>query len=96
MCAYSQYNILVDRLQPIAEINEAEVEGYDDMPELIDDNDLPDLEPVTPIPRPEDDENDEQPEENEPHQPQEEEEQLHQELVERLYFNLRGLYNDLL
>jgi hypothetical protein len=91
MCAISHFNIIVDRLQPIEEISEGDPEGYDDMPELIDD--LPDLEPIE---RPEDDENptEEQPQEDVQEEEQQQplyETQRHREILERLYFNLRVL-----
>lgn len=95
MCAFSQFNIIVgDRLQPIEEISEGDPEGYDGMPELIDD-DLPDLEPI--IERPEDDENTQEEPQEEPQQEERQpiyETQQHQELLERLYYNLRVLYED--
>lgn len=98
MCAFSQYNIIVGQLQPIIEINEDALESYDDdMPELID---LPDLEPASPIVHPEDNDQ-EEPQEEEPQEDDEppplwydETEEQHRELMERLYFNLRGLYED--
>lgn len=96
MCAFSQFNIILeDRQQPLVnEISEGDIEGYyDDMPELIDD--LPELEPSSPLLllRPEDDDSEIQ-------QPEEEEtrplmsESYHQEIMERLYLNLRELYDD--
>jgi hypothetical protein len=87
MCAYSQYNIIIeDRYnQPLNEIDDQE--GYDDMPELIDD--LPDLEPASPVllcPEEEEDMENQQPED-------EEIRYEYQQLMERLNLNLRELYD---
>jgi hypothetical protein len=93
MCAFSQFNIIIeDRQQPLLnEISEGDAEGYyDDMPELI--ADVPDLESASPILRPEDDE--EQPEEETRPLLYESYEYQHQELMDRLYLNLRELYDD--